>query len=152
MAPDVVPAADPDDPPLPGSLAAIDGLDVERGAYGGPRVARLSRALRTPISALSLAELRFLLSERRGIAHLVPAALARLEVDPFLRADTHAGDLLLTTLAAADAVWDDAPPWRARVRTVLADARHRLTVDAVDFATRDRLAAELDVADARFHP
>lgn len=150
MAPDVLPTAGPDDPPLPGSLAAIEGLDIERGAYGGPRVARLSRALRTPIDALSLAELRFLLSEQRGVAHLMPAALSRLEADPFVRADAHAGDLLLTTLAAADAAWDDGPPWRPRLRGVLEEARGRLALGPVEGAMRDRMAAELDVADARF--
>ena len=150
MAPDVLPAAGPDDPPLAGSLAAIDGLRIERGAYGGPRVARLSRALLTPIDALSLAELRYLLSERRGIAHLIPAALARLEADPFVRADAHAGDLLVTTLAAADAAWDDAPSWRPRLRAILDDARQRLARSLLDPVARDRLAAELDVADARF--
>ena len=50
-----MPDADPLlDPPLPGSLAQLEGLDIAKGAYGGPRVARLSRTLRVPLDALSL--------------------------------------------------------------------------------------------------
>lgn len=150
MVPDVRLPAGLDDPPLAGSIAAIEALDIERGAYGGPRVARLSRALRTPIDALSAAELRFLLSEQRGIAHLIPAALTRLEADPLQRADAHVGDLLLTTLTAADAAWDGAPPWGARLRALLDTARERLAGETVAPATRDRLAPELDVAESRF--
>ena len=136
------------DPPLPGSIAQLDGLDIAKGAYGGPRVARLSRALRVPIDALSLGEIRFLLGEGRGLSHLMPVAIARLQGDPFLIAEAGVGDLLLTACVAADAAWSSNPPWRSGFLAMLIAARHRL--DALDPATRDLLEPEVAVAEGRF--
>ena len=136
------------DPPLPGSLAALEGLDIAKGAYGGPRVARVSRALRVPIEALSPGEVRFLLHEGRGIAHLMPRALAALEADPFLAADGSVGDLLVTTLVAADRAWSPDSPWRDQLARVLDAARRRL--DAVSPDVRDALRDEIDLACDRF--
>ncbi|MBI3793015.1 MAG: hypothetical protein HY275_19350 [Gemmatimonadetes bacterium] len=136
------------DPPLPGSLAALEGLDTPKGAYGAPRVARMSRALRVPLEALSPGEVRFLLAERRSPGRVIPLALERLASDPLLAADGTPGDLLLTLLAAADAAWEGTPPWAATLRTVLTLARGRLAVLPADL--RQPLADELDVADARF--
>ena len=144
-----MPEADPLlDPPLPGSLAQLEGLDIAKGAYGGPRVARLSRTLRVPLDALSLGELRFLLSEGRFVDRLIPRTLDRLAADPLLSADGRPGDLLLTTLAAADPAWDSAPAWRDRLAHVLAEARARLdsSVPSADTELRD----ELDLACDRF--
>ena len=136
------------DPPLPGSIAQLDGLDIAKGAYGGPRVARLSRALRVPIDALSLGEIRFLLGEGRGLSHLMPVAIARLQGDPFLIAEAGVGDLLLTACVAADAAWSSNPPWRSDFLAMLIVARDHL--DALDPAARARLDAELAVAEGRF--
>ena len=136
------------DPPLPGSLAALEGLDVAKGAYGGPRVARVSRALRVPIDALSPGEVRFLLNEGRGIPHLLPRALTALEADPFLAADGVPGDLLVTTLVAADRAWSPASPWRDQLTRVLAGARRHL--DAVPPDVRGALRDEIDLACDRF--
>ncbi len=135
------------DPPLPGSLAALEGLDIAKGAYGGPRVARLSRALRVPLDALSHGEVRFLLSEGRALDRVIPLALDRLSADPLLAADGQPGDLLVTLLAAADAEWNAAPLWRERLSATLADALAR--VAALPGAQRT-LADELDVARDRF--
>ena len=136
------------DPPLPGSIAHFEGLDIARGSYGGPRVARLSRALRVPVDALSLGEVRFLLGEGRGISLLMPVAIARLQGDPFLAAEAGPGDLLLTACVVADLAWDAVPPWRHNFLAVLAAARHRL--GALEPALRARLDAELAVAEGRF--
>lgn len=134
------------DPPLPGSLAALEGLDIPKGAYGGPRVARLSRALRVPLDALSLGEVRFLLSEGRSLDRVIPLALERLGDDPLRTADGRPGDLLVTLLAAAEPAWNDAPPWRAGVARALAAALAQLATapDAEQAALADELAIARD--------
>ena len=136
------------DPPLPGSLGALEGLEIAKGAYGGPRVARLSRAQRVPLDALSLGEIRFLLSEGRGLAHVIPLTLDRLAADPLQSADGRPGDLLVTLLAAAEPFWGDAPVWRVRLAGVLDAALDQLLLAPLDvqIALRD----ELDVARDRF--
>ena len=136
------------DPPLPGSIAQLDGLDIAKGAYGGPRVARLSRALRVPIDALSLGEIRFLLAQGRAVDRLMPVVIAKLEADPFLAAEAGVGDLLLTACVVADAAWSTDPPWREAFVGLVAGARRR--VGDLDAVTRERLEPELDVAEARF--
>ncbi len=136
------------DPPLPGSLAALEGLDIPKGAYGGPRVARLSRALRVPLEALSLSEVRFLLSEWRALDRVIPHALERLRDDPLRTADGRPGDLLVTLLAAAEPAWNAAPPWRAAVGQALEAALARLASAPDD--VRLALADELAIARDRF--
>ena len=136
------------DPPLAGSVAALEGLDIPRGAYGGPRVARLSRALRVPVDALSLGELRFLLSEGRGVGHVLPIALVRLELNPWLMSEVGPGDLLLAVCVAADGLWATMPAWQAQLLDLLRAARGRL--DTLDAALRDQLESELAVAEGRF--
>ncbi len=138
------------DPPLPGSLAALDGLDIAKGAYGGPRVARLSRVLRVPLDALSHGEVRFLLSEGRALDRMIPLSLERLAADPLLAADGRPGDLLVTLLAAADAPWNDAPPWRDGVMRLVTTALERLATAPHD--VQQLLRDELDVARERFLP
>lgn len=136
------------DPPLPGSLAALEGLDIAKGAYGGPRVARLSRTLRVPLDALAPSEVRFLLAERRALGRVIPLALERLAADPWLAADGAPGDLLLTLLAAADHAWTPDAPWAAPLRSLLARAHDAL--EALPAAPRAALADELAVAADRF--
>ena len=134
------------DPPLPGSLAALEGLDIPKGAYGGPRVARLSRALRVPLDALSLGEVRFLLSEGRALDRMIPLALDRLGDDPLRAADGTPGDLLVTLLAAAEPSWNAAPPWRAAVAQMLSAALTRLRTApaSLQIALGDELAVARD--------
>ena len=136
------------DPPLPGSLAALDHLDVAKGAYGGPRVARVSRALRVPVDALSSGELRFLLSEGRGLVHLLPAALGRLAADPWLACEAGPGDLLLAVCVAADTAWSAVSPWHRDLLAMLRAARAQL--GALPPQLQERLEGELAVAEARF--
>lgn len=136
------------DPPLPGSLAALEGLDVPKGAYGGPRVARLSRALRVPLDALSHGEVRFLLSEGRALHRVIPLALERLAADPLLVADGRPGDLLLTLLAAAESGWNAAPAWRDPLARTLEAALDRLAAAPPD--VQHALRDELEIARDRF--
>jgi hypothetical protein len=134
--------------PLQRSIADLEQLHVERGAYELGRVAWLSRALVSPIGQLGLVDLRLLLLHERGLPWIIPLALDRLEADPFLVAGDSAGDLLVAVLLVDDAVWIAHPDLAERLRRVLALARER--VATFDPAHRERLREELDAADEMF--
>ncbi|HZF67466.1 MAG TPA: contact-dependent growth inhibition system immunity protein [Gemmatirosa sp.] len=140
-------------PPPPGldpaladrSVAELEGLAIEKGAFGIGSVAWLSRALVSPLRDLGPAELRLLLAHGRGLRWILPLALARLEQEPFVRAERQAGDLLSAVLMVDEGVWASAPAWSARLARVLHDAR---TVTHV-LPASDRVHVEDELQAAR---
>lgn len=131
--------------PLNRSLAELEGIAVERGAYESGRVAWLSRALISPIGHLQPTDLRLLVAHGRGLRWIVPLALDRLEREPFVRADQAPGDLLSAVVQVEPRVWAGLhPEFRRRLGRVLHAAREALPILAEP--DRTRLGEELDAA------
>ena len=63
-----------------------------------PMVARCMRLQKTPLHALSDADIRLLVGQGIGLKYLVQKALARLDVEPLLQTDYYPGDLLSALL------------------------------------------------------
>lgn len=132
------------------SIAELDGLDVEKGAYGLGSVAWLARALVSPLRDLGPAELRRLLAHGRGLAWVLPLALARLAREPFVAGDYAPGDVLGAVLALGP----DARAWTPARRALLDRVRvgARAAIGAVAEPDRTRIADDLDAADEWFGP
>lgn len=132
------------------SIADLDGLTIEKGAYGLGSTAWLARALVSPLRDLGPAELRRLLAHGRGVPWVLPLALARLERESFLAGDYGPGDVLTAVLALgpADPAW--TPERLATLERVLATAR--AAVGALDEPVRSRIADDLDAARELFGP
>ena len=130
------------------SIAELEGLHVEKGAYELGSLAWLSRALVSPIGQLGVPDLRLLVSHGRGLPHLMPIALERLERDPFAAGDHGPGDLLTVTCLVDDAYWSAHEPERARLLAVLDHAEAALHGLPDDERTRWR--EELAAARERF--
>jgi hypothetical protein len=128
------------------SLADLEGLAVEKGAYGMGSTAWMSRALVSPLRQLGAAELRLLLTHGRGLAWTVPLALERLLREPFAAADYGPGDLLGALLTVDPGAWD--PAWTERLARVVHAARAQLHV--LPDAVRARTADDLDAAREQF--
>jgi hypothetical protein len=128
------------------SLAELEGLVVEKGAYGLGSTAWLARALVSPLRQLGAAELRLLLTQGRGLAWVVPLALERLLAEPFVAADDGPGALLAALLTVEPERWD--PAWRDRLAQVVHAARTHLAL--VPEPYRTRLADDLDAAREQF--
>jgi len=126
------------------SVAELDGLDVERGAYGMGSVAWLARALVSSLRDLGPAELRRLLAHGRGARWVLPLALARLECEPLIAGDYGPGDVLGAVLALGpdDPAW--TPARRALLDRVLDGAR--AGVGGLPEPHRTRVADDLDAA------
>ncbi len=132
------------------SIAELDGLDIEKGAYGMGGVAWLARALVSSLRDLGPAELRRLLAHGRGVRWTLPLALVRLEREPFLAGDYGPGDVLGAVLALGpdDPAW--SPARRALLARVLDGARSG--VGALAEPDRMRIADDLDAARELFGP
>lgn len=128
------------------SLAELEGVAVEKGAYGMGSTAWLARALVSPLRQLGAAELRLLLTQGRGLAWTVPLALERLLAEPFAAADYGPGDLLGALLTVDPARWD--PAWTERLARVVRSARAHL--DLLPDAVRARTADDLEAAREQF--
>ena len=106
------------------SIAELEGLVVDPGAYELGSQAWLSRALVSPVGHLGAAELRLLVTHGRWLAHLVPAALDALERAPFVAGDHGPGDLLVAVCLVEPGYWAAHPAEILRLRAVL-DAADR---------------------------
>jgi hypothetical protein len=104
------------------SIADLDGLVVERGAYESGRTAWLARALVSPLGQLGPAEWALLLRHDRGVAHVLPLAVVRLEREPLTPIDGQPGALLAAVLTVPAATWHAHPVLTARVRALLPTA------------------------------
>jgi hypothetical protein len=106
------------------------------------------RLRRVPVSQFGPGDLRVMIGEGVGLAHLVPRALALLDRDPFLEAEYYPGDLLMTVFKVHDAFWQPMPDLRRRAVAVLDTALDR--VQQLDIGDRQNLWPQLVSARARF--
>jgi hypothetical protein len=136
------------DPMRARSIAELEGLHVEKGAYELGSQAWLSRALVSPIGQLGVPDLRLLVSHGRGLRHLMPIVLETLERTPFAAGDHGRGDLLTVTCLVDDAYWADHPDERTRLLAVLRAASTQL--DTLPDEERERWREELAAAGERF--
>ena len=130
------------------SIAELDGLDVEKGAYGMGSTAWLARALVSSLRDLGPAELRRLLAHGRGVRWILPLALVRLEREPFLAGDYGPGDVLSAVLALGP----DDPAWTPERRAVLARVLEgaQAGLGALGEPHRTRIAEDLEAAGELF--
>ena len=140
----------PPPPPPPGdprgqSVAELERLVIDPGAYELGSQAWLSRALISPIWQLGVQDLRLLLMHGRGLAWLVPEALDRLAENPWAAGDHGPGELLLAACLVGDEYWAAQPEQRVRLVEILAAAESRLG-ELPDDATRAHWREELAIA------
>ena len=145
----VPPPPPPPDDPRAKSVAELEGLVIDRGAYELGSQAWLARALISPIWQLGVQDLRLLLVHGRGLAWLVPEALARLRAAPWAEGDRGPGELLLGACLVEDGYWAAHPERRLELTAILDDAESRLD-ELPDEATRAHWREELAAARERF--
>ena len=103
-----------------------------------PMVARCIRLQKTPLHALSDADVRLLIGQGIGLKYLVPKALAWLVVEPLLQTDYYPGDLLNALLHINRDYWLKSPQELDCLRTVarsVAEHYGKVARDCEDFLT-----------------
>jgi hypothetical protein len=103
----------------PGTWSAVDLDD--------PEIALLAKRVATkPVRRLEPGELLPLLRRDLSLLFAVPLAMAKLEEDPFLRAATHPGDLLVAALEVDATFWKTHKPLWMEMMLLLGEAASRV--------------------------
>ena len=116
------------------SLEELEGFVAGEPPYDSNLVRTLYALRKKPIGEFTTEDLRITLGQGRGIPHLLPLALERLEADPFAQGHMYRGDLLMNILHA-EPHWSGLQGARARVRLIVQRALEQLArVEPVDWA------------------
>jgi hypothetical protein len=100
-------------------------LDQLEGVEEGPTsddsyLVQMCHALRRkPIGEFTVEDLRIMIGQRTGLAHLVPLALDILERDPLAAGDYYPGDLLKSVLDVPAEFWRREWEWRDRLCAIV---------------------------------
>lgn len=83
-------------------------------------VAKMSFALRQkPLDTLTDEDIRIGLEQHVGVEYLVPLAVERLKIDPFIEARLYEGDLLESLLNLPNDFWESHGLLREQVATIV---------------------------------
>ncbi|MGC4987610.1 contact-dependent growth inhibition system immunity protein [Streptomyces sp. DT193] len=101
--------------------------DLERDRWPAPpadssRLVSTAHALRCrPIGGLTVENLRLLIGQDVGLAHLLPLALEVLRDDPMAEGDMYEGDLLSAVLTRSPVVRAEWPELARELATILSE-------------------------------
>ncbi|MEV5734102.1 contact-dependent growth inhibition system immunity protein [Streptomyces sp. NPDC052292] len=119
--------------------------ELERDRWSAPSgdetrlMATVRELRRKPIGGLTVEDMRLLIRQNVGLAHLLPLAVEVLRSDPLAEGDMYEGDLLAAVLTRDAGVWIDYPELRREVRSIvseLADVSPALKRDVEGFLAR----------------
>jgi hypothetical protein len=85
------------------TLEQLDGDLWPAPEFESSLASTCHRLRRKPLDAFTVEDLRIMIGQRIGLAHLLPRAIDVLEQDPFAAGDFFPGDLLLAVLECAQA-------------------------------------------------
>lgn len=108
-------------------LAELDAEGWANADLDDAEIAALARRVACkPVRRLEPGELLPLLRRGLSLEFTVPLAMARLEDDPFLRAATHPGDLLVALMEASPVYWTTNKPVWMEMMLILGEAAARV--------------------------
>jgi len=100
-----------------------ESLEVLDGPWSGLSwdtglTAKVARLRRQPLQSLGVEDLRMLIGQEVGLAHLIPLALDVLEANPLAEGALYPGDLLSNVLAAQVWIAEHDTLWERLLRVV----------------------------------
>ncbi|MEU5183268.1 contact-dependent growth inhibition system immunity protein [Streptomyces longwoodensis] len=99
--------------------------ELERDRWSSPSgsetrlMATVRELRRKPIGHLTVEDMRLLIRQDVGLAHLLPLAVEVLRGDPLAEGDMYEGDLLAAVLTRSPAAWCDFPELRRELREMV---------------------------------
>ncbi|MFE2408386.1 contact-dependent growth inhibition system immunity protein [Kitasatospora sp. NPDC059408] len=90
---------------------------------------------RKPVGELTVEDLRLMIGQDVGLAHLLPLAWEVLRDDPMAEGDMYAGDLLNTVLTRSPAVWSETPGLARPLGAIVSESSD-LPPEATGFLSR----------------
>ncbi|MEL6316969.1 MAG: contact-dependent growth inhibition system immunity protein [Pseudomonadota bacterium] len=100
------------------SLERIERRRLPPPAFPSALVLTCLRLRAKPIGDFTTEDLRIMIAQRQGLAHLAPLAVERLEVEPLAGGDFHPGDLLRALIRTGAPVFDADPALARRAAEV----------------------------------
>ncbi|GHH73687.1 hypothetical protein GCM10018781_38660 [Kitasatospora indigofera] len=101
------------------SLEELDGDRRPAPPGGGTRLTATVHELRgKPIGGLTVEDMRLLIRQDVGLAHLLPLAVEVLRADPTAAGDMYEGDLLAAVLTRSAEAWREFPELGREVRLI----------------------------------
>ncbi|MGW2256184.1 contact-dependent growth inhibition system immunity protein [Kitasatospora sp. NPDC001660] len=108
------------------SACSLEELERDRWptpAAGASRLVATVHALRRrPIGELTVEDMRLLIRQDVGLAHLLPLAVEVLRDDPMAEGDMYEGDLLSAVLARSPAVWSQRPELARKLGVIVSES------------------------------
>jgi hypothetical protein len=101
--------------------------EIERDRWPAPpgdatRLVTTVHALRRkPIGELTVEDMRLLIRQDVGLAHILPVALEVLRDDPMAQGDMYEGDLLAAVLTRSPEVWSESPELGRELRLIVSE-------------------------------
>jgi hypothetical protein len=104
------------------TLEELEGDRWSEPSFPSRLVTECHRLRKVQLHLFTIENLRIMLGQNIGSRYLVPIALERLEVEPFVEGDFYPGDLLCNVLSLPKSFWVDNPDLRGRVTALAAAA------------------------------
>lgn len=76
---------------------------------------------RKPLGDLTVEDMRLLIRQDVGLAHLLPLAVEVLRGDPLAEGDMYEGDLLAAVLTRSPEIWSESPELGREVRLIVSE-------------------------------
>jgi hypothetical protein len=91
------------------TLEELEGTVWPYNKFGSHVVQESQRLRKVPIGELSVEDLRLLIGQKIGLAHLIPLAIEQLSADPMVAGAFYRGDLMSVVLGLPDEFWVSHP-------------------------------------------
>jgi CDI immunity proteins len=101
------------------TLQELEGQDWGDPTFESSLVTTCHRLRRKRLDDFNVEDLRIMIGQKIGLPFLVPIALERLAVDPFVEGDFYPGDLLAMVLQVDDAYWISHPDLCEQIRPIV---------------------------------
>ncbi|MCW5640944.1 MAG: hypothetical protein KIT63_02465 [Rhodoferax sp.] len=116
----------------------------EAPADGTSMVQRCHALRKVPIAKLYPGDIRLLIGQDVGTKHLVPLAIALLEVEPLVEGEFYPGDLLLSLFRLDRVYWSANPDTLNRLLSIARRAKHELSAQAEPLGSDVELLKEVN--------
>jgi hypothetical protein len=107
-------------------------------------VVRCHRLRKVPLASLSAGDCRVLITQDIGTKHLVPLAVAFLEVEPLVEGDYYPGDLLVALMNVSGGFWAQRRDIHERMVAVAKRAAAELSARENPLGSEARLLKEVN--------
>lgn len=106
------------------TLEQLENEVWEPSDFRSSLIEKCERLRKKPIGQFSIEDLRVMIGQQIGLPFLIPIALEKLKINPFLEGDFYNGDLLVAVLGVDDHFWEQNPSYKDELDYIILDIEH----------------------------